>query len=194
MKPENLDSKFEHLFQIVKRESFLKMEALGGEIPFYISAYVPRQQVEVDKHIRALKNRLNNAGAEVLEINLYELCLDVLERRGLLEKILATETNMAKERFKKAIKAPLDIEGNIIPEIGKLVNSIDCKVVFLTGLGLVYPYVRSHTILNNLHSVIKNVPTVVFFPGVYSGTSLELFGRLKDDNYYRAFNIDKIKL
>jgi len=170
------------------------MEALGGEIPFYISAYVPRQQVEVDKHIRALKNRLNNAGAEVLEINLYELCLDVLERRGLLEKILATETNMAKERFKKAIKAPLDIEGNIIPEIGKLVNSIDCKVVFLTGLGLVYPYVRSHTILNNLHSVIKNVPTVVFFPGVYSGTSLELFGRLKDDNYYRAFNIDKIKL
>ena len=35
-------------------------------------------------------------------------------------------------------------------------------------------------------------PTLCFFPGDYDGHSLELFGILKDDNYYRAFNIDKI--
>jgi hypothetical protein len=34
----------------------------------------------------------------------------------------------------------------------------------------------------------------MFFPGRYTGQSLELFGLLKDDNYYRAFNIDNYKI
>ena len=170
------------------------MESLGGEIPFYISAYNPTQQVEVENHIRYMKNRLNNAGVEVCEINLYILCLDILEKRRLLDKILKREADMDKDKFLKVIKAPLDIENNLVPAIVDTVNASSCKVIFLTGIGAVYPYIRSHTILNNLQSVFKNVPSVIFFPGVYSGTSLELFGRLKDDNYYRAFNIDKIKL
>jgi hypothetical protein len=42
--------------------------------------------------------------------------------------------------------------------------------------------------------VAKDKPTVMFFPGKYkesieNGTSLELFGILEDDKYYRAFNI-----
>jgi len=48
--------------------------------------------------------------------------------------------------------------------------------------------------LNNLQSTAKEKPTVMFFPGAYthsleSGASLDLFGRLHDDKYYRAFNI-----
>ena len=40
----------------------------------------------------------------------------------------------------------------------------------------------------------KDKPTVMFFPGEYrhsleQGASLELFGLLHDDKYYRAFNI-----
>jgi len=42
--------------------------------------------------------------------------------------------------------------------------------------------------------VAKNAPTVAFFAGEYSGYSLELFGLMKDDNYYRAFNIANYKL
>ena len=57
-----------------------------------------------------------------------------------------------------------------------------------------FPYIRSHNVLNNLQSVACEKPTVMFFPGVYthsqeSGASLDLFGRLRDDKYYRAFNI-----
>ncbi|MNC74185.1 hypothetical protein D3C75_1254980 [compost metagenome] len=48
--------------------------------------------------------------------------------------------------------------------------------------------------LNNLQSTAKSKPTVMFFPGEYrysleQGASLELFGLLHDDKYYRAFNI-----
>jgi hypothetical protein len=49
-------------------------------------------------------------------------------------------------------------------------------------------------VLNNLQTVVTAKPTLVFFPGDYkqsgtTGSSLVLFGRLKDDNYYRAFDI-----
>ncbi len=42
--------------------------------------------------------------------------------------------------------------------------------------------------------MLKDRPTVMFFPGIYDGTSLSLFGKLKDDNYYRAFNLETINL
>lgn len=55
-------------------------------------------------------------------------------------------------------------------------------------------YIRSHRVLNNLQVTAAAHPTVMFFPGVYTqslekGASLDLFGRLHDDKYYRAFNI-----
>ena len=70
----------------------------------------------------------------------------------------------------------------------------DYDVLFLCGIGEVFPYIRSHNVLNNLQSTAKDKPTVLFFPGEYrhslaQGASLELFGLLHDDKYYRAFNI-----
>jgi len=70
----------------------------------------------------------------------------------------------------------------------------DYEVMFLSGVGEIYPYIRSHTVLNNLQSTAKQQPTILFFPGTYThspeiGASLDLFGRLRDDKYYRAFNI-----
>jgi hypothetical protein len=80
------------------------------------------------------------------------------------------------------------------PLIASKLAPSSCKVLLLTGVGLVYPYLRSHTILDNLKKVTKQIPTVLFFPGDYSfvegkGSHLKLFGILHDDRYYRAFNI-----
>ena len=64
----------------------------------------------------------------------------------------------------------------------------------MTGIGEVFPCIRSHNVLNNLQSVSKDKPMLMFFPGRYQqsdtmGSSLVLFGQLKDDQYYRAKNI-----
>ncbi|MDD3149127.1 MAG: DUF1788 domain-containing protein, partial [Candidatus Riflebacteria bacterium] len=60
--------------------------------------------------------------------------------------------------------------------------------------GASFPLLRSHNVLNNLQSTAKDRPTLMFFPGEYThslekGASLDLFGLLHDDKYYRAFNI-----
>jgi len=88
----------------------------------------------------------------------------------------------------------LDPETHLVPAIYEKMKKAEFDCLFITGVGQVYPYIRSHNVLNNLQSKAKDRPTVMFFPGAYKtspqdGTSLNLFGRLPNDKYYRAFNI-----
>ncbi len=193
MKLEALESKYEKLFSNLKKESFLSMSALGGEIPFYVVPYNPVQENDVVQKTKQLRDRLSLAGISVFEINLFELSLEMLEERGVLEKIVAKESSLSKAKLFKTLQGVLDSETKLIPYIEKLVKENPSQMIFLTGIGQVFPYIRSHTILNNLQNSIKDRPTVMFFPGTY-GNDLSLFGRMKDDNYYRAFNLDTLNL
>jgi len=193
MKLENLQNKFDKLLENLKKESFLSMSALGGEIPFYIVPYNPAQENDVVQKTRQLKDRLSLAGIGVYEINLYDLALQMLEERGVLDKIIAKEPELGKEKLFKTLQGVLDSETKLVPKIETLAKENPSQIIFLTGIGQVFPYIRSHTILNNLQNHIKDRPTVMFFPGTY-GKDLSLFGKLKDDNYYRAFNLDTLNL
>ncbi len=104
------------------------------------------------------------------------------------------EKELDKDEFKTTIQAIIDINEVYMPFLKKIIDNSKAKVYFITGVGQVFPFLRSHNILNNLQNIAKSAPTLMFFPGKYNGQSLELFGLLKDDNYYRAFNIDKYKI
>ena len=186
----NITKKFDKLFEQMIDEKFLKMEALGGEVPFFITSYDIKEQESVYKEIERLKNRLQKRGIKVAMIYLYDIVIEVLQKRNLLDKILEKEKEIGKARLLITLKSLLDVPGTIVPEIVK--KSQDHHIVFLYGIGEVYPYIRSHTILNNLQSHITDKSLVMFFPGVYTGTELSLFGIMKDDNYYRAFNLDSL--
>ena len=192
MKTENIERKFQKLYDIFTNDDFLSMKALGGEIPFYITSYNPTQENEVFKEIDRIEDRLKREGIKTTKIDLFRLSLEMLEKRKVLDKIIQKEKTLTKSQLFKTLTSVLDVN-YIVKEIGKIANN-DSKIVFITGIGQVYPFIRSHTILNNLQNQIKNKPTVMFFPGIFDGTSLSLFGELKDDNYYRAFNLDTINL
>jgi len=191
---EDIVKKFEHLYQVISNPEFLRMESLGGEIPFFISAFDPKQQVDVEKAIRSLKKKLEVNGIPVLDINLYDIALNLLNNELGEGEIFELEKTMDKREFKEALQSILDINQVLIPAIKKMIDKSTAKVYFLTGIGLVFPFIRSHNVLNNLQNVAKKAPTVAFFEGEYNGYSLELFGLMKDDNYYRAFNIANYKL
>ena len=42
-------------------------------------------------------------------------------------------------------------------------------VVIISGVGKIYPFVRIHTMLENIADEFKDVPVVVFYPGNYDG-------------------------
>jgi len=191
---ENISNKFDHLFKVISTDKFLRMEALGGEIPFWISAYNPEQELEVAKSIKGLKNKLENIGVSVLDINLYDLSMSIINSELGEGEIFELEKSMTKDEFKSALQSILDVNEVFMPAIKRELDSHQAKVIFLTGVSTVYPFIRSHNILNNLQTIAKKAPTLMFFSGQYNGQTLELFGKLKDDNYYRAFNIDNYKL
>lgn len=193
MNTENLEIKYDKLFDNLSKESFLSMNALGGEIPFYIVPYNPEQQNDVETKTKHLKGRLSHNGISVCEVNLFDLSLNMLQERGILEKIVEKEPSLSKSKLYKTLQSVLDSETKLIPRIGKIARENESKILFLTGIGQVYPFIRSHTVLNNLQNEIKDRPTVMFFPGVY-GKELSLFGKMTDDNYYRAFNLDTLNL
>ena len=60
-------------------------------------------------------------------------------------------------------------------------------MLFLMGVGPAYPLIRTHSLLNNLQPLLGSVPLVLFFPGRFSGQSLQLFGDMQETPYYRAF-------
>ena len=186
----DITAKFSHLFNVISSKRFLNKEALGGEIPFFITAYDARQEIEVYDSIKLLKNKLETSGVSVLELNLYDIVCDILEEKGGMERMFKIELSKDKDKFLSALQSTLNIHQILMPRIKQMIEDYPAKVYFLTGIGMVFPYIRSHNILNNLQNVAKDAPTVTFFPGDYNGHTLNLFGLLKDDNYYRAFNID----
>ena len=184
---------FKHLYNVISTKRFLSKEALGGEIPFFISAYKAEDELEVKESIEILKRKLSSSGITVLEINLYDITCEILEDKGGMDRMFRVEKARSKDKFIKALQSSLNIHKVMMPKIEEKIQNSDAQVYFLTGIGLVFPYIRSHTVLNNLQNIAKEAPTVAFFPGEYDGHSLNLFGLLKDDNYYRAFDINKIE-
>jgi hypothetical protein len=88
--------------------------------------------------------------------------------------------------IKKTLRLTLD-DDNIVNRICEGLNP-DTDIIFIIGVGKSYPIIRSHTVLNNLHSRVDRNPVVMFFPGAYE-SELRLFGEITDDNYYRAFRL-----
>ncbi|MBT7989499.1 MAG: DUF1788 domain-containing protein [Anaerolineae bacterium] len=186
--------RYKHLLNAISSERFLKMQGLGNEVPFFICPFHPQEHDEMQRNIASLSNALNNRGIRVLNIDLYELSIELLKKRGIWERVLENEAEMSKAELKELLQSVLDPEHHLIPAINEKMDEGDFDVMFISGVGEVFPYIRSHTVLNNLQSTAKDKPTVMFFPGEYKqsleeGASLDLFGKIHDDKYYRAFNI-----
>ena len=189
-----IQERFQHLLAVISGQRFLKKQGLGNEVPFFICPFKPEEAVEMERIQRQLVTRLEQIGVRVLEINLYDLSVKILKDRGIWEQVLAVEPTISKDELKELLQGVLDPEAHLIPAIAGKIMEAEFDVMFLAGVGEVFPYIRSHNVLNNLQSTAKEKPTIMFFPGKYthsieSGASLDLFGKLHDDKYYRAFNI-----
>ncbi len=184
----------DHLVRVISSKRFLTRQGIGNEVPFFICPFQPEDANQIIRLRQQLTNQLEKKGVQILEIDLYDLSIEILDNRNVLNKIIESEHSISKNNLKELLQGVLDSEEYLVPAIASKITSEEFDVLFITGVGEVFPYIRSHNVLNNLQSTAKTQPTIMFFPGSYthdsdSGTSLELFGELRDDKYYRAFNI-----
>jgi len=189
---KTINQRLDEIIIRITKENFRKNTGLGNEIGYYIFDYEPRYEMLVREHVQFLKQKINEGdyGYNIKEFDLYEIMLEILESKGYLEKNFKMEQVKGSEFVFNATRKALRItekDDLIIHYIKERVEKDD--IVFITGVGKVWPIIRSHTVLNNLHQVLDEVPVIMFFPGIYDGLELVLFEEIKDDNYYRAFRL-----
>jgi hypothetical protein len=174
----------------VTSEDFLSGRGLGNEIPFYAFDYPPEEERAIREHIRFLLQQLpgKRPGIKVAHVNLLELVTSHLKERKLYAKAVALQRKKGDGAALKALKAPLDAE-KIARVFTESAQPARQDLVLVSGVGSVYPLLRTHSLLNNLHASMRQTPLVMFYPGRYDGQSLRLFGLLKDKPYYRAFRL-----
>ena len=183
----------ERLNQIIPRitsDDFLSSKGLGNEIAFYIFDYPPERELEMREHIDFILTHLEKKRPElsIRHINLFQLIIDYLKERRLLERAIKIQREKGDKSLLKALKAPLD-PVKISRVFVNVARPETTDLVLVSGVGSVWPLLRSRTLLSNLHPLMNNTPLVMFYPGVYTGYGLQLFGRLKESNYYRAFRL-----
>lgn len=190
----NLSEQEEHLFEVLSGQRFLRMEGLSNEVPFFIYPYDAGDALAGAGSKKRIKRRLANEGIVVREVNLYDLSVEILKERGDWDEVLEVEPQLDKAEFTEMLQSMLNPQQHLAPAIRARIADGAFDILFLTGIGEVFPYIRSHNVLNNLQSVVSSKPMLMFFPGRYEqsntlGSSLVLFGELIDDQYYRAKNI-----
>ena len=76
----------EHLISIVSNKEFLNKNNPNNEVPFYICPFLPEFTLEVYDVINFLKKQLNKKEIKVLEIDLYDISINLLKNRTTNEK------------------------------------------------------------------------------------------------------------
>jgi hypothetical protein len=181
-----LDQRLQGLGKRIAEPGFLAGVGLGNEINFHIFDYDPEHEPIVQQYLPTLLGHLRLQSIEPLSIHLFEVMQDILKGRDLLEKSLELERKKGSLALENALKNVLSAAA-----IAKHINQLreqPHNLLLVSGVGAAFPLLRSHTLLNQLQTSVKE-PLVLFFPGRYNGQRLELFGEFEDDNYYRAFPI-----
>ncbi len=177
----------------IRESKFLEGRGLGNEISFYIFDYNPKDELLIREYVKRIKKEFEKADSKVkiIEFDLYELILDLTKEMGIFDDIFEMELNEGKDALHSALGEFCEDPSIFINKMKEESESYD--IIFITGVGKIFPFLRSHTLLNNLMGQINRKPLIMFYPGVYNELALKLFGKLEDNNYYRAFRLIDMK-
>lgn len=187
-----IDERFDLLKQKINSPKFRENRGLGNEVGYYIFDYPAEKELYVREQVdRMYKQSVSSSDEyKIIVFDLYDIMIEILDNKKYLEKCYAMEKKNGFEKVSRAVSNMMKVnstDGMIVHYIQE--HTPEKAIIFITGIGKCYPIIRSHTVLNNLHLVIDNVPVVLFYPGSYDGQELVLFDEIKDDNYYRAFRL-----
>ena len=185
------------LQQILIRPEFLEMRGVAKEVPIFIQTYQPADEDQLRLVVKGVEQHLRKQGLRVKLVDLFELVLQLLEAKGYLEVALQEEASWSKADLFDTLQNVADPTSALVPKLMQALGD-DSQVSLITGSGRIYPFLRTHTILEALQPAMVRHPVVIFFPGEYSqdadgGSYLRLFGTSAtskiENPHYRATNL-----
>ncbi|WP_338215688.1 DUF1788 domain-containing protein [Companilactobacillus muriivasis] len=189
------NEKLEHLREKIRTSDFQHSRGLSNEVSYYILAYDPQDEPIVVEDINNMKTQLNRetVGVDIVEFNVYQIMWELIDQMGIRDAVIGMEAEDGIDYLAEQLNNAFEMTDSNNKFVQYMQNKLADRtdvVVFVTGLGQIYPLIRAHKILNTMHQIISDIPVVLFYPGKYDSLSLSMFGEAKEDNYYRAFQIN----
>jgi len=199
----NMNDLSERLFKTLSHPSFLGMKGLANEVPIFIQTYDSSQEDVLRRMVESLAIRLRNTGITLKSLDLFTLVLEELEEAGILDDLLRDEAISQQAEILETLQNYSDPKTHMIPRLIRALEGDSAQLTLITGPGRIFPFLRTHTMLESLQPAMLRHPVVIFFPGEYAqdptgGSHLRLFGSIPspriNNPYYRATNLDHYRL
>lgn len=186
-----LEDRLNQILPRIASREFLESKGLGNEIGFWIFDYPPDREMDVRTFVTetvlpALAKQAQPV--KTAAVDLFKLITELLQERNLLDKAFEMQKSKGDDSTLAALRSVLK-EDKLAQKIAAQYDIENLDLMVLTGVGSVYPMLRTHTLLSALHPIMGKTPLLMFFPGRYDGHSLRLFNTLTEDHYYRAFRL-----
>ena len=167
-------------------DSFLSNKGLSNEVGIHVFCYEPKDEMTVRTYFDTLKNK-KNVPYRIVECDLYKIFLSICEDKHILKSIPNMEERKGKAYLLEQLQKVAPPEAFV--EKMKYEPHKHGDILLITGVGKVYPFMRSHKILDNIQHIFSDIPVLMLYPGTFNGQDLGLFGLFLDGHYYRAFNL-----
>lgn len=182
----NIKQELDRIRDRISAPSFLANKGLSNEVGIHVFCYDPADEIIARDFIARLKEE-KGTPYHIKECDLYEIFLKLLDDKRVLKSVDALEERRGKDYLLDQLQKIATPEALL--EYMKYEPHKYGDVLFLTGVGKIYPFMRSHKMLDSMQHLFADIPIVMFYPGSFNGQDLGLFGKFLDGHYYRAFNL-----
>lgn len=91
----------------INEDRFLKNNGSGNEIGFWIFDYPAQCELQVREHLKYLLRHLEK-DHKFACLNVFQIIIDMLNERGLFERVCQQEVKVGTETLKKQLAGPLN--------------------------------------------------------------------------------------
>lgn len=170
----------------LSEEAFLENKGLSNEVGLHVFCYDPKDELTVRAYFDTLEKK-TDVPYRLIECDLYKIFLQICEEKHILKSIPNMEERKGKEYLLEQLQKVATPEAFV--EKMKYEPHQSGDVLLISGVGKVYPFMRSHKIFDNIQHIFSDIPVLMLYPGTFDGQDLGLFGKFLDGHYYRAFNL-----
>ena len=170
----------------LSEEAFLTNKGLSNEEGIHVFCYDPKDELTVRAFFDNLMQQ-QDVPYRLIERDLYKIFIEICEGKRILKSIPSMEERKGKDHLAEQLQKVATPEAFVKKMQYEPHQKGD--VLLITGIGKVYPFMRSHKILDNIQHIFADIPVLILYPGTFDGQDLGLFGKFLDGHYYRAFNL-----
>ena len=182
----NIRTDLESIKERFSDEVFLSNKGLSNEVGIHVFCYDPQDEMIVRDYMKKLIQQ-TNLPFRLIECDLYKIFLQICKDKRILKTIPAMEQKKGSEGLLKQLQKIATPEAFV--ERMQYSPHQHGDILLISGVGKVYPFMRSHNILDNIQHLFSDIPVVMLYLGKFNGQELSLFDEFHDGNYYRAFNM-----